>query len=56
VAALIPSTVLRVAESGVRDRSDAQSLRRARYDAVLVGESLVTATDPAAAIAELRVP
>jgi indole-3-glycerol phosphate synthase len=56
MAGLIPSNVVRVAESGVRDRGDAQSLRRAGYDAVLVGESLVTAPDPAAAIAELRVP
>jgi indole-3-glycerol phosphate synthase len=55
MAALIPSDVVRVAESGVRDRSDAQSLRDAGYDAVLVGESLVTASDPAAAIGELRV-
>ena len=47
---------MRVAESGVRDRSDAQSLRRAGYDAVLVGESLVTSIDPTAAMAELRVP
>ena len=56
MAALIPDAILRVAESGVRDRSDAQSLRRAGYDAVLVGESLVTAVDPTAAMAELRVP
>jgi indole-3-glycerol phosphate synthase len=56
MAALIPDNVARVAESGVRDRSDAQSLRHAGYDAVLVGESLVTATDPAGAIADLRVP
>jgi indole-3-glycerol phosphate synthase len=56
MAALIPGNVVRVAESGVRDRSDAQSLRDAGYDAVLVGESLVTAADPAAAIADLRVP
>jgi indole-3-glycerol phosphate synthase len=55
MAGLIPDTVLRVAESGVRGRSDAQSLRNAGYDAVLVGESLVTAADPAAAMAELRV-
>ena len=55
MAALIPASVVRIAESGVRDRSDAQSLRDAGYDAVLVGESLVTAADPAAAIAELRV-
>jgi indole-3-glycerol phosphate synthase len=56
MAGLIPSDVVRVAESGVRHRGDAQSLRRAGYDAVLVGESLVTAADPAGAIAELRVP
>ena len=55
MAALIPANVVRIAESGVRDRIDAQSLRDAGYDAVLVGESLVTAADPAAAIAELRV-
>jgi indole-3-glycerol phosphate synthase len=55
MAALIPADVVRIAESGVRDRNDAQSLRDAGYDAVLVGESLVTAADPAAAIAELRV-
>ncbi len=55
MAGLIPSKILRIAESGVRDRNDAQALRRAGYDAVLVGESLVTAADPAAAMAELRV-
>ncbi len=55
MAGLIPSKILRVAESGVRGRGDAQSLRNAGYDAVLVGESLVTAADPAAAMAELRV-
>ena len=56
MAALIPPGVVRVAESGVRDRADAEILRRKGYDAVLVGESLLTADDPAAAIAELRVP
>jgi indole-3-glycerol phosphate synthase len=55
MAALIPEGVVRVAESGVRHREDAISLRAAGYDAVLVGESLVTAADPAAAIAQLRV-
>jgi indole-3-glycerol phosphate synthase len=54
MAGLIPGEVVRVAESGVRNRDDASSLRRAGYDAVLVGESLVTAADPAAAIADLR--
>ena len=55
MAALIPPDVVRVAESGVRNHADARTLRRAGYDAVLVGESLVTAADPAAAIADLRV-
>lgn len=55
MALLIPPTVLRVAESGVRDAHDARRLREAGYDAVLVGESLVTAADPAAAIRELMV-
>ncbi len=55
MAALIPAGVVRVAESGVRHRDDAISLRHAGYDAVLVGESVVTAADPAAAIADLRV-
>jgi indole-3-glycerol phosphate synthase len=55
MAAVIPPNVVKVAESGVRDRADAQSLRDAGYHAVLVGESLVTSGDPAAAIADLRV-
>jgi len=54
MAAAIPAHVVRVAESGVRGRDDAQSLRSAGYDAILVGESLVTSDDPAAAIARLR--
>jgi indole-3-glycerol phosphate synthase len=55
VAGLIPDDVVKVAESGVRDASDARSLRDAGYHAVLVGESLVTAADPAAALGALRV-
>ena len=53
MAGVIPDQAVKVAESGVRDRTDAQSLREAGYDAVLVGEMLVTSTDPAAAIADL---
>ena len=51
---VIPSHVVRVAESGVRGRDDAQSLRDAGYDAVLVGESLVTATNPTESLQLLR--
>lgn len=55
MANLIPSSVVRVAESGVRGRDDAASLRAAGFDAVLVGEHLVTSSDPAAAVTELCV-
>lgn len=55
MAGVIPPTAIRVAESGVRDASDAAALRHAGYHAVLVGETLVTAPDPAAALAALRI-
>ncbi len=51
MAGLMPAGVVRVAESGVRDGDDARRLHDAGYHAVLVGETLVTAGDPAAAIA-----
>lgn len=51
---LIPDSVIRVAESGVRGADDARSLRVAGYHAVLVGESLVTAKDPGHAVQQLR--
>ena len=54
MAALIPDGVVRVAESGVRDAADARRLADAGYDAILVGESLVAAPDPAAAVAAFR--
>lgn len=53
MATLIPDTAVRVAESGVRGAADARVLESAGYDAVLVGETLVTAVDPAGAIADL---
>jgi indole-3-glycerol phosphate synthase len=53
MAGVIPDHAVKVAESGVRDGDDAASLRRAGYDAVLVGESIVTSADPASAIATL---
>ncbi len=55
MATEIPNGVVKIAESGVRDANDAQSLRNAGYDAVLVGESLVVSNDPAEVIASLRV-
>ena len=43
-----------VAESGIWTAGDAQRMRAAGYDAVLVGESLVRAADPGALLAGLR--
>lgn len=55
VAKVIPDDVVKVAESGVRGPADAAALADAGYDAVLVGEYLVTSPDPTAAITGLRV-
>ena len=52
----IPAACVKVAESGVRGRADAESLRAAGYDAVLVGEHLVTSASIADAVTELCVP
>ncbi len=53
VGATIPSQLVRIAESGVRGPRDAAALAAAGFDAVLVGESLVTSGDPSVAVAEL---
>jgi len=53
MAGVIPDHAVKVAESGVRGSDDARSLRAAGYDAVLVGETLVTSGDPSAAVADL---
>lgn len=54
LAPQIPSGVVRVAESGVRDAGDAARLAGAGYHALLVGETLVTSNDPAREIRRLR--
>lgn len=53
VAGAIPDGVVRVAESGIRGRDDVVALADAGYHAVLVGETLVTAADPEAAVCRL---
>ena len=50
VAQSIPSSVLAVAESGVRTGADAAELASAGFNAVLVGEHLVTADSPEQAL------
>lgn len=49
----IPSTVIRVAESGISARSEVEIAQSAGAQAILVGETLVKSGDPAAAINQL---
>ncbi|MFL5734086.1 MAG: indole-3-glycerol phosphate synthase TrpC [Chloroflexia bacterium] len=49
LAPLVPHDVLLVSESGIRDASDRERLRDLGAAAILVGESLITAPDTAAA-------
>jgi len=49
----LPSSALKVSESGIHTGTDVARLRRAGFDAFLVGERLVLAGDPGTALAEL---
>lgn len=49
----IPAGVLSVAESAIRTREDVQRAQDAGFDAILVGETLMRAHDPAAKLHEL---
>ena len=53
IAPGLPSHILKVAASGVRDKRDLINYASAGADAVLVGEGLVTATNPRQAVADL---
>ena len=50
----IPAEVLFVSESGVKTAADAAALREIGADAVLVGETMMRATDKRGMLAELR--
>jgi indole-3-glycerol phosphate synthase len=54
LAPLVPVDCVLIALSGVSDRSGVEALEAAGVHAVLVGESLVTAGDPAAKLRTLR--
>jgi indole-3-glycerol phosphate synthase len=49
----IPASVVRVTESGISTREDIQRLRKAGFDAFLIGESLMRQPDPGAALVKL---
>jgi indole-3-glycerol phosphate synthase len=50
---LIPQSLTLVSESGIRGAADAGRMRKAGADAILVGETLMRAPDPAACLREL---
>jgi indole-3-glycerol phosphate synthase len=52
----IPDECLAVAESGLRTHTDLAGLRSAGFDAFLIGEHLMSADDPAAALFHLLGP
>jgi indole-3-glycerol phosphate synthase len=49
----IPEICVAVSESGIRNHRDLVKMRQAGFDAFLVGEHLMAATDPGAALYEL---
>jgi indole-3-glycerol phosphate synthase len=51
---LIPAGVLSVSESGIRGPEDIRLLKEQNIDAVLIGETLMRATDKKRTLAELR--
>jgi len=53
LAPLAPPAATIVAESGIHTREDMQRLQRANVNAVLIGESVITAPDPATKLREL---
>ena len=53
LAEFMPAGAVLVSESGIHDASDVARLRAAGYDAFLVGEHLMKAGDPAAALGRL---
>jgi indole-3-glycerol phosphate synthase len=53
LAEKIPASCVRVAESGIQSGADIARLRSAGYEAFLIGESLMKAEVPGAALAKL---
>lgn len=53
IAPLIPNDLVKIAESGIRDAQDLRMYATAGADAVLVGEALVTGSDPMKAVHDL---
>lgn len=55
LAGHIPPSFIKVSESGIKTREDIQLLKEHGYNAVLIGEALVTAPDPGEKLRELKI-
>jgi len=53
LAAMLPESAVKVAESGIHSAADMKRLRAAGYEAFLIGESLMRKDDPGVALREL---
>ncbi len=53
LSSLIPSDVAKISESGILSRADVMYVEQSGFDAILVGETLLTAPDPGAKLADL---
>jgi indole-3-glycerol phosphate synthase len=53
IAPHIPDHIVKIAESGIKDAHDLRVYASAGADAVLVGEALVTGSDPKKAVQDL---
>ena len=51
---MIPEGIIFVSESGVKDAEDIKALRESNVDAVLIGETLMRASDKTKKLAELK--
>jgi indole-3-glycerol phosphate synthase len=54
LASLLPNNVLKVAESGIKTLEDALRMKNAGYDAILMGEGLVTSSNPSGFLKKVR--
>ncbi len=53
LAPLVPERVVAVAESGIRTAAEVRALREAGFDALLIGEQLMSSPDPGRALRRL---
>ena len=53
LAAMLPESAVKVAESGIHSAADMKRLKAAGYEAFLIGESLMRKDDPGVALREL---